>query len=445
MHFSLDVLRARKGDCLMLHFGTADDPHLMLIDGGPAKVYKPHLAPRIAQIHRSRELEPNDPLPIDVVMISHIDDDHIRGILELTADQLGNSPDLRLKVASLWHNSFDDLLTTAPEELLSGFGPASFEAGTARRPDFDAIEPDEESDEEEVHQTVDVLAGISQGRQLRDDREVLQRRSPARRQWKLNHKFDGELILATRDTEAVTLDGGLKMTVAGPMQPELLALQEAHDKWLREQKQGKKNPEAMLAAFVDKSVPNLSSIVVLAEMGGKSMLLTGDARGDKILEGMELAGLLDADKKKEKWKRHVHVLKVPHHGSDNNMETIFFERVPADHYVFSGDGEHGNPERATLEMLLKARGVDAEYTIHLTYPIDEIDIERQAHWEKEQAKEKARKKKNPATKKPVRENWSPEKHSLGALFRSNPKFGKKVVIVDPGKPHLINLLDPVEL
>ena len=49
----------------------------------------------------------------------------------------------------------------------------------------------------------------------------------------------------------------------------------------------------MLAAFVDKSVPNLSSIVVLAELGGKSMLLTGDARGDKILEGMELAGLLE--------------------------------------------------------------------------------------------------------------------------------------------------------
>ncbi|MBH5366596.1 hypothetical protein [Bradyrhizobium glycinis] len=238
----------------------------------------------------------------------------------------------------------------------------------------------------------------------------------------------------------MTLDGGLKMTVAGPMQPELLALQEAHDKWLKEQKQGKKSSEAMLAAFVDKSVPNLSSIVVLAEMGGKSMLLTGDARGDKVLKGLELAGLLAPGK-----TRHVNLLKVPHHGSSNNLEKVFFERLPADHYVFSGDGEHGNPERETLEMLLEARGDAAEYTIHLTYPIDEIDIERQADWEKEQAKEKARKKKNQATKKPVRENWSPEKHSLGALFESNPKFGKKVVIVDPGKPHLINLLDSIEL
>jgi Asp-tRNA(Asn)/Glu-tRNA(Gln) amidotransferase C subunit len=221
----------------------------------------------------------------------------------------------------------------------------------------------------------------------------------------------------------------------------LNALQEAHDKWLREQKEGKKkSPEAMLAAFVDKSVPNLSSIVVLAEMGGKSMLLTGDARGDKILEGLELARLLEPGK-----KRKVDLLKVPHHGSSNNMEAIFFERLPAEHYVFSGDGEHGNPERETLEMLLEARGVNAKYTIHLTYPVDEIDIERQADWEKEQAKEKARKKKNPATKKPVREDWSPKKHSLAAFFKNNPEMAKKLSIVEEGEPHLINLLEPLKL
>jgi hypothetical protein len=441
MHFSLDVLRARKGDCLMLHFGTDDDPHLILIDGGPSKVYKPHLEPRIEQLHASRELEPNAPLPVDVLLVSHVDDDHIRGILELTADQLGANPDFRLKVTSLWHNSFDDLLTTTPEELLSGFGLASFEAGTSRKPDFDGIEPDEDTDEEEAHQTVDVLASISQGRQLRDDREVLQRRSPARRQWKLNHKFDGELILATDTSQSVTLDGGLSITVAGPMQPELKALQEAHDKWLREQKEGKKkSPEAMLAAFVDKSVPNLSSIVVLAEMGGKSMLLTGDARGDKILEGLELARLLEPG-----GTRKIDLLKVPHHGSSNNMETEFFKRLPAEPYVFSGDGEHGNPERETLEMLLEARGAGANYKIHLTYPVDEIDIERQADWEKEQAKEKARKKKNPKTKKAIRENWSPEKYSLAAFFKDNPEMAEKLSIVEDGKPHLIDLLEPLKL
>jgi hypothetical protein len=439
MHFSLDVLRARKGDCLMLHFGTESDPHLVLIDGGPSGVYKPHLSPRMARLHSSRGIDEDKPLPIDVVMVSHVDDDHIRGILELTSNQLRNNPDLRLKVTSLWHNTFDDILAKKPDELLSGFGAASFTASAAPAAVTHDIELDE--DEEEAHQALDVLASIGQGRQLRDDREALQKKSPAQRQWKLNHKTGGGLILATDAPERLRLDGGLEITVVGPMQPELKALQEAHDKWLREQKEGKKkSPEAMLAAFVDKSVPNLSSIVVLAEMGGKSMLLTGDARGDRILEGLELTGLLEPGK-----KRHVNLLKVPHHGSSNNMAEVFFERLPADHYVFSGDGEHGNPERETLETLLEARGVDANYKMHFTYPIEEIDIERQADWEKEQAKEKARKKKNPASKKPVRPDWSPADHSLGALFNSNPKFGKKVVIVDPDKPHLIDLLEPLEL
>jgi hypothetical protein len=47
MRFSLDVIRARKGDCLLLHYGTAADPRLIIIDGGPANVYRPQLRRRI--------------------------------------------------------------------------------------------------------------------------------------------------------------------------------------------------------------------------------------------------------------------------------------------------------------------------------------------------------------------------------------------------------------
>jgi beta-lactamase superfamily II metal-dependent hydrolase len=442
MFFSLDVLRARKGDCLMLHFGSAQDPHLILIDGGPSDVYKPFLKPRLLKVHETRGLDEQEPLPVDVVMVSHVDDDHIKGILDLTKEQRAKSPDVRLDVTSLWHNSFDDLLKTKPDELVAGFGTASVSAEGEGGIDSGSVlasfgdsmlRDDAEIEDEDMHQTVEVLSSIPQGRTLRDDAKALG--------WKPNNKFKGKLILSAKDTKPVTL-GDLKLTVVGPMQEQLLALQEQHDEWLRAQKEKKKkSPEAALAAFSDESIPNLSSIVVLAELGGKSMLLTGDARGDKILEGMELAGLLEKGGNK-----HVDLLKVPHHGSDNNMEPIFFKRVPADHYVFSGDGEHGNPERATLQMLLDARGADADYTIHLTYPLAEIDEGRKADWEKEQAKEKARKKKNPASKKGVREDWSPETHGLVAFFGKNPKMAKKLsIIVEENKPHLIDLLEPLKL
>ena len=92
---------------------------------------------------------------------------------------------------------------------------------------------------------------------------------------------------------------------------------------------------------------------MLAEVGKKRILFTGDARGDKVLAGLELAGLLKADGKST---MHVDIFKVPHHGSDRNVDPIFFRRITADHYVFSGNGEHGNPERETLQMFLDERG-----------------------------------------------------------------------------------------
>lgn len=196
----------------------------------------------------------------------------------------------------------------------------------------------------------------------------------------------------------------------------------------------RRNQQA-LASFTDDSIPNLSSIVALAEADGRRVLLTGDARGDKVLAGLEMTGLLAPG-----GTLSLDLLKVPHHGSDRNLATIFFQRLPARHYVFSGDGEHGNPERATLEMLLEARGMD-DYVIHLTYPVAEIDVGREEDWRKEQAREKARHAKNPNVR--VRPDWSPAENSLGALFAAHPDFAAKVRVVEPDRPHVIDLADPL--
>ncbi len=88
MIFTLDVRRARKGDCLILHYGSKTEPGLMLIDGGPANVYEPHLKPRLAEIRKARGLAANATLPVDLLMVSHIDDDHIKGVLELTKEMI---------------------------------------------------------------------------------------------------------------------------------------------------------------------------------------------------------------------------------------------------------------------------------------------------------------------------------------------------------------------
>ncbi|MEK6282626.1 MAG: hypothetical protein AABN95_19875 [Acidobacteriota bacterium] len=401
-----------------------------MIDGGHKNVYVPHLRPRIEAIRKAREIEDQEPLQVDLLMVSHVDDDHMQGILEMTKElitaDMDNDPQL-VQVLSLWHNSFENLIDHTPKELTAAF-KGQFGAASVAGELPNDLTLDADEDEETIVSNLKVLASIPQGAQLRKDAERLD--------FPLNPEFDGKLILAKKKGKPIDMDHGLKFTVVGPLLPELKKLHAKHVAWLKELKKAGKTPAEVLAAYIDKSVHNLSSIVVLAEAGGKSMFLTGDARGDKILKGLELVGLV-----KEGGSMHVDVLKVPHHGSANNLDDDFFERITADHYVFSGNGEHGNPERKALEMLLQARGND-DYTVHLTYPIDELDVDRKKDWAIEQKKEKKKKETKPS--QVVRPNWSRKKHSLAALFEDNPKFKKKVSLIEEDEePHVIDLLDEV--
>ncbi len=433
MIFSLEVRRARKGDCLLLHFGSKDDLGLVMIDGGPKKVYQPHLRPRLQEIKTARGLADEESLPVDLLMVSHVDDDHIQGILELTSElieaQREHQPPL-VQVLSFWHNGFDDIIGHKPEELTaafrSQFGTAAASGELPEDADIEIDAPAGDLTEEMVVDNLKVLASIEQGYQLRIDAERLD--------FPRNPEFDGKLIIASRDATGIDLGRGLTFTVAGPMKREVEALRKKHDQWLRDLKAKGKSPPQALAAYIDKSVPNLSSLVLVAEVQGKRMLLTGDARGDMIIQGLQLVGLLDEG---DRSTMHVDLLKVPHHGSSNNLERDFFERITADHYVFSGNGEHGNPEREALEMLLDARG-RADFTVHLTYPVRDIDAGREEDWKKEQGKE-ANRKKTGAT---VRPDWSPKKQSLAALFAARRFPNEKLRIVDAEAPHIIDLLDP---
>ncbi|MFN9371423.1 MAG: ComEC/Rec2 family competence protein [Planctomycetaceae bacterium] len=406
MLFSLDVLRAAKGDCLCLHFGTSKKPGLMLIDGGPATIYQDSLEPRLRQIRKERKIEESKPLPVDLVMISHIDDDHIQGMLDLfksLADAQREKRLVSLKIKSLWHNSFARLLQQEAGLVQKTTAAAYGVASLGQIAKLEGLSPD----------VGKVLASVPQGATLENYASQL---------GISNQQSADGLIVAAKPFKPLQI-GSLKVTILGPQQKEIDKLRKEFEKWVKNQ--AKLKAGAALAAYDDDSPFNLSSIVALVEAGPKKILLTGDARGDKILDGLRQAGLL-----KKGQTLHVDILKAPHHGSDRNIQPDFFESITADHYVFSGDGEHGNPERTTLEMLDKAGG-DRDFEVHLTYPIEHIDAERK----KDNAKQ--RKKKNSKTFA-----WSAAKDSLADFLKKNPRFARKLRIAPQnGKPHVIDLGD----
>jgi hypothetical protein len=335
MIFSLEALQARYGDSLILHWGSKKTPSFLLIDGGPKGVYKDALSKRLGQLQK-KFAKDDGRLDLEMVMVSHIDDDHISGIVSLFADleKLKDAgKDLTYNVKTLWFNSFDETTGNLPAELKSKL--ASFDPSALNNvPKPSGI-------------SGAVLASVGQGRDLRASAERLGVVS--------NSPFKGLVMAAgTGKAPVVKLQDGLSLTILAPSKARLEALGE---EW---EKDVKNNPDReVLAAFVDKSVPNLSSIVVFAQTSEGTMLLCGDARGDDILAGLDAAKLLKGG------KLHVDVFKFPHHGSSRDMTQEFLEKVTADQYVFSADGSFDNPDAETIEMLCKARGADA-YTVYIT-------------------------------------------------------------------------------
>jgi hypothetical protein len=355
MLFTLEALKAKKGDCLLLHAGPEDKPELIVIDGGPSGVYRQSLLPRLRAIHAARD--PDAGLPIRMLMVSHIDDDHIRGVLDLT-DKLIEQRDDRqeedFRITTLWHNSFDDIVGNRAETL---FTAARSEVGAA------ALAGEPPPNVGIAHSSALMLASVPQGRQLRDNAAALG--------IEVNQPGGG-LIADPGSGPAVSLVEGLETRVLGPRKQRVDEFQAEWDEILRKKGLAVEQGTLEAAEYLDKSVYNLASIIVLMRAGDKEMLLTGDARGDDILTGLRGAKLLDAD-----GHRHVDLLKMPHHGSDRNIETDFFRAVSADHYVFSGDGSYGNPEVATFQMLFAAREEDDRpFTIHLTYPPEQYRANR---------------------------------------------------------------------
>lgn len=342
MIFTLEAVQAHKGDSLLLHYGDPREPKLVVIDGGPNLTWE-GLRERLDALRDDgRALTEEGKLPIRLVMVSHIDDDHIHGLLEMTDAMLGerNEDPPAYDITWFWHNSFDDVIGRAAA------------ASTASVASVQGASADELPGRLPVeHQAKLILQSVNQGRRLRNNVAKLGLDG--------NPPF-GELVTAEHVENPADMDAGLTFTIVGPAQKEIDALEADWDRHLKKEQEKGRPAEAIAAAYLDRSAYNLSSIVVLAELDGKRMLLTGDARGNHVLAGLEARNLLQPG-----GKMKVDVLKLPHHGSIRNVDRDFFERVEADHYVVSANGEHHNPDLDTLRLLTEVRG-DAGYTVYLT-------------------------------------------------------------------------------
>jgi len=361
MAFTFEALPARYGDSLFLTFRDPGRTLRMLVDAGPSRVYPTSVKPRL-----EKERQAAGRLTLDAVMVSHIDEDHIFGLLELFTDLQDSDERQQPRpwdVRWLLHNSFDALLAEGEGGAARALGGETVLASLGGAEALSAALGGEFSHTAEL-----VLASYAQGSRLASLAAALRvTRNPP----------DGSPIMSVANPRVLKL-GEASLTIVGPRESELEALRKAWKKW-QETVKAKAKPTAELASTLDESVPNLSSIVALLRHGDATVLLTGDARADYIHRGLQAAGLTDPA-----GKLHIDILKMPHHGSIRNVTAEFLGDVTADHYVASGDGTYGNPDRATLELIEAVRPAGG-YHVHLTYDAATCDRIHEA-WRRDRGK-----------------------------------------------------------
>lgn len=388
----LTVFQSTEGDCVLL---TSADGKMVLADGGKAQSYSKHVAPFLgAQLTAGKKLE--------TAYISHIDADHIEGILQMLDDLVawgvfdfqqaqGNNKfkqpkSIRpMKPKNIWHNSFHEQVPDNAgriADLLAASSAVLSGADLKQHLEMAAAQQDIATS---MRQAVNVSRRIGQN-QLNI---------------KLNPEFGGKLMTLVDNAPAPPpiKTGKMKWHIIGPFEKDLAKLRDEWNAWLEKSEDfiekvkrdaardeenlgnaatevsrliGTASVEARLlaqaflnempAALATKKLgvrekvttPNLASLMFLVEEGvaaaKQRVLMTGDGHWEDILKGLGKQNKLDAA-----GNIHLDVLKVQHHGSEHNINRDFLKQVTADHYVFCGNGKHENPDLDVVKAVLDSR------------------------------------------------------------------------------------------
>lgn len=330
----LHIIQAVFGDCLLLEIGKKDEEKYILIDGGPKDNYENHLKERFQEYKKKGK-------SLDLVINSHVCGDHILGLIELLQDKN------RIEINEIWFNSFTQSINSNADRFTDYL---TIIQDIERLTDPDSYASNAYRDIDDGNNLLDLLDGTS---------------------IKLNQGFDGDLVSPESKNNPVEF-GKAKLYVIGPNKTNLDDLKEKWETWgtrFEETHRLEVDEDALKAA--DDSIPNRSSIIILAIVNKMKILLTGDGLSQHIYDGLKELKLLDENK-----KYHVDILKLPHHGSHNNVTEDFFKVITADKYIVSASGKYGHPSIKTLKRLVKARKGDGKtidiYVTNMTDSIEEL-------------------------------------------------------------------------
>lgn len=329
--FDIYMFPADEGDCFWIRYGDVDNSHNILIDGGRK---------RAAGLIKEFMLQlPEGERKLDLLVVTHIDRDHIEGILDLIGDS-----SLQLTIADIWFNAY--------------------------------------------HHLRDESMGAVMGENL--SKTILARN------WPWNMAFGGNAVKIADDgrPRTIPLAGGMILTLLSPNTVKLQDLAPVWEKeWLKAttpKHEDTVKPPApgdseelgtidinVLAASPlkrDTKEANGSSIAFILEYNGRRALFAADAHPDLLLQNLQRSMLEKGEKLK------IDAFKVPHHGSKNNISKELLECIDCPTYLVSTSGsQFHHPDYAAVAKILKFGG--SRKKLVFNYRSDENEVWDSVAWQ----------------------------------------------------------------
>lgn len=316
---SIQFLPARQGDAIWITWGAG---HQILVDMGTRATGKA-IRKRLSEAggeHRA----------FDLLVVTHIDTDHIGGVMSGLVEAKELAPPVTF--ADVWFNGWEHLHDRKVSRL-EGMG---------------------------------VKDGEKLGAWL------------STRPW--NEKFRRGPVRRDATTFPVKkFPEGLTLTVLGPSKRRLVEQQSTWTKELHDALNPKRprvrkttleglgtgvepviDERKQLVSLaesetgIDGSAANATSICLLLEHGETRVLLTGDGLASDIATALgELAAQRTELLDEESSRVRLDLVKMPHHGSQNNVDRALVELITCRDWLFSSDGTiYKHPDPPAIARIL---------------------------------------------------------------------------------------------
>jgi len=316
-------LIAGNGDCVLISFrNQTEGTSNILIDGGNGIAnYKEHIQPVLEQVVRNGQ-------KLDLVVITHIDQDHIKGIVYLTRDLKKSESTIQPKdIVKYWFNS-------ALNEKIYQVSPEQFDVSAAEMKEL----------EEFLHKQPDV-------------------------KWDIKDKIESPWVK--------NINGAI-LSVLSPNTNVLTQFNETYNPndigsysndydhsletlYTAEKVRLKNNDEDL-----DDKLENATSIAFLLEHKKNSILYLGD--GIPAVVDSAIEELLN---KRNLERLTLDVVKLSHHASRKSLSFKLLKLIDCKNFVICANGKKARlPNKATFAKILchPHRNIDDHIKFHFNYP-----------------------------------------------------------------------------